>query len=284
MESLFGRICSGDIFIHDQEMRNLAKEKKSLRSRKRQRSSTTVQDSLSLNRRMIADSVSGNEISLAMKGDNEVSILHLNSGLKAVENRKDPEICGGLNFTAAKLQMAANSQPHVSDGKLHEVRRSFLDRVAEASSYTEPNQFVTAPTSPLNRSVDHHNLHQIMDWTQTCCGEQSGISTRESPEFSCQKKSIDLASSDDNFLLQSMPKSGGLGMYSNESQQSAQSCTTLSDSAFNSQTLRCDPLDRRVKSLQRRREAYKHAKTLGKSESWEPGLVSSGDQMTELEL
>ena len=268
--------------MHDQEMRNLARESESSRSRKRRRDSTTMQNDLSLSRKSISNNACG---TIKHCEDNGSSAINGSDGVNAPchsncssiqENSKD------LGAPAATTE----SQHHASDRNLREIRKSFLNQIAEARQYPESDKYSTAPSSPTNHSIDHANLPQVpMSKTRKCSGYRPWLGTQELPiELTDKEYSIDTAAGEGGFLLQDMSEPGGMRMSCGESQESRDTCLTLSDSMFESQTHEDESSDERMKRLQRRREAYIDAKMLGKLKSWESALTSSGNQTKELEL
>ena len=270
--------CLGNVFAHDKQMRESAKVRDPSLSRKRGRDTDNLPHGIG-RRRSFEDSTSEYESQtlnaklLALRGNNDIENPRASH---QTSTRKTPRDIRA-SVTATPKDVSA-SQQGASDAELAGLRGGFLKCVEEAERHNGLGSYNTAPTSPLRRPINqndpltlsHRYMHQHPDWRAT-------LGTQELPiELSDDEDLSEVSGRDGSFLFQDMPEPSSVQRAINESQGSAETQMTLSDSAFDSQLSNCVWIMETTTKVERRKEAYRTAKDPSSSVHQDSRLVSSG--------
>ena len=265
MKSLFGKYCSGNIFAHDSQMRELARERDFSQSRKRRRESAGMpEESERRGSRNGSSSESETQnlepLFCAPNGKGCVKTSRVSDRTSIrIGYRKETASTGAIPAnTAPPSTSSFHEDPLLT--RLRPIRKGLLRQVVEASKHNRSDQSMTAPTSPLRYQMRWDDVLPVhgKEYEKHPRGRMN-VGTRDSP--------IEL--SDEEITSKTLSLS----------QETMETQITLSDSAFESQlSERAQTLETRRK-IRRRKEAYLTVKESSLPEQRAMGesrLISTG--------
>lgn len=300
IEYLFGHLCLGSTFAHDEEMKLLASQRETLKE--------------SANDRDLQIMTSSREGSVNQRDKSPVSLLgsasdpesHALDDLERVPKR--PRTSSSfLGNHQADLDMGSPPIDALSPKrKLSVFTQSFKSYVRESKrenilptpKSTDPasnhsgEYTSTSRTAVFSRQGPSAALHLENDPNASTLADGHLVNRPVDLHRGTQAEPIELSDGDPSsqgneagdFLLEEMPEPDDMQNTLNESQLDLETQVTLSDAAFESQSSHKSNPDSKAMRLRKRKEAYKAAK--GPSGIWESdhGLISSGAHHGEEEV
>ena len=302
IESLFGHLCFGTTFAHDEEMELLASQREPLKR------STNDHDSQSM--------PSSGEASVNQRGTSPVpSILgtesdpesHALNDLDRVPKRSRTSPPFRRN-QRGDPQMGLTTENSTLRQSFPRLKRSFGRYLSQSR-----RENLSAPTKSSNPDSNH--ISGYMDTSQTALfgnhghsiapklkkntrantvGNEHSANRRVGVRPGTQAEPIELSdgdppsqvNEDGDFLLDELPEPDDVPGASHESQLGFETQVTISDTVFESQSPRNSNPDSRAVRLQQRKEAYKAAKESSGIWGVDHGLISSsahhGNEEVEL--
>ena len=298
--SLFGHLCFGTSFTHDQEMELLANQRETLKR------GTDGLDSQSM--------PSSDEASVNQQGTNPVPSV--------LGSASDPEAhyLNSLNRLPKRTRTSA-SFLQSQEGNLHlslptgdlsprqqipRLKQSFQNYVAQskredllATSKTT-NLASNQVSSYIGSSETTINRHQ-WPFTEAHLRKTPSANTVRNERFptrpvdehpGTQAEPIDLSDGDPssqaneeaNFLLEEIPEPNDVPGVIFETQSGPDTQVTISDTAFESQSPHDSAPDSRTVRLEKRKEAYKAAKESNGIWGVDHGLISSNAHHGDAEI
>lgn len=298
--SLFGHLCSGSTFAHDEEMEMLASQREALRKGKYNRDLQSMPSS--------------GEGSVDQRGTSPVSLLRSPSDpesyapddLDRVPKRPRTNTSflqkhkGGLNKRSIPTEMLTPKR------KLLRFKQSFQmylgqserEKILPTSTCTDP------PSNYARNSMNTSQtaIHQGPSTGAYLESNQSANTLRDERSVNgpvhvhprTQAEPIELSDGDPasqgdeagDFVLEKTPEPVDILNALNKSQQGSETQVTVSDTAFESQSPHTSKSGTKAVMLQRRKEAYKAAKEPNGIWGIDHGLISSnahhGDEEVEL--
>ena len=281
MTSLFGHLCSGTKFAHDQEMGGLESQRAAKRCLKRPRTPSESQETLSSQ----VDGLQAAPLSAGVPEEHPASICQTRSN-SASKRPHFSEVEEAESISKDGDLAVDMIYPKRSIG---ELRRSFerpLDVSKEQSSLSSrATEFEMAGLRPSNGK--HNGVSsqsgpkdagpQRTPFQQAAFTGWSLAGTQAEPiELSDDMSSEYDSQAQGNFLLEDLPEPEEKLVNSDSNSQPApETQLTLSDAAFESQLSIMSPKSR-VAQIQHRKQAYKSARDPNGAWAAEHSLVSSG--------
>ena len=298
--SLFGHLCSGSTFAHDEEMEMLANQREALRKGKKDRDLQSMPSS--------------GERSVDQRGTSLVSLLRSPSDPESYalddldrvpkRPRTNPSFLqehrGGLNKRSLPTEMLTPKRelPRFKQSFQKYLGQSEQDEILPTSRCTDPpsnyarDSMNTSQTS-IHQGPSTATYLKSNQSANTLRNERSGNGPVDAlPQT--QAEPIELSDGDPSsqgdeagdFLLEETPEPGGILNALNKSQLGSETQVTISDTAFESQSPHTSNSGTKAVKLQRRKEAYKAAKEPNGIWGINHGLISSdahhGDEEIEL--
>ena len=297
---LFGHLCFGSTFAHDEEMRLLARQQEMITVRANDRDSQTMQSS--------------REESVDQQNTNPISLLESTSDAESRVFDNLERIPKRLRASPVSLRnnQGRFNTGNLSTGVLSPKRKSHASKQAFKSLFkrrkTENVLSIPTSTNPTSNRVgdnmgtlrtamlDRQEPSAALDSENAPSAKTpaTGLKTN-SPEDvyrGTQAQPIELSDGDPSsqgnevggFLLEDMPEPDDTQDAFEESQPDPETQVTLSDTAFESQSSHTSNPGIKKTRLQKRKEAYKAAKE--PSGIWETdyGLISSNAHHGEEEI
>ena len=289
--SLFGHLCFGTTFAHDEEMELLASQRETLKRGTNDLDSQSMPSSgeESVNRR-------GTSTLPSVLGSESDSESHALNDLDRVPKRPrtSPPF---LRYQRGDPKMSLPTEVPTLRQSFPRLKRSFGRYLSQSR-----RENLSAPTKSSN--PDSNDISTYIGTSQTALFSNHGpfvapnlrIDTRANTvgnEYSAnrqvgvrpgtQAEPIELSdgdppsqgNQDGDFLLDELPEPDDVPGASCESQLVSETQVTISDTVFESQSPRNSNPDSRAVRLQQRKEAYKAAKESSGSWGVDHGLISS---------
>lgn len=292
IEYLFGHLCFGSTFAHDEEMKTLASQREILRERRN--------DGDSQNKTSSRDGSvdQHDESQMRFLGSPSDPELHPFDDLERMPKRARtcPSLLGNHQGDLDKRLPIEFLSPNQKLPDFKKSLESYLgqskrEKVLSISKSADPpcNHIVTfghqeSCSAPRLRndldSITFRNERSANCPVDVHRGTHAELIELSDGEPSSQGNDAG------NFLLQALPEPAGVSNSPNESQSDVDTQVTLSDAAFESQSWHNWNPDIKAMRLKQRQEAYKAAKE--PSGGWEVdrGLISSkahhGEEEVEL--
>ena len=293
--SLFGHLCFGSTFAHDQEMESFASQQKTLKRSMNDRDSQSMK---SPGERSVDQRGTSPGSLLLSASDPELDALE---NLKRVPKRQWTSPAVLRNHEDGLSLENKTTEAFTPRRKLRGFTQSLKSTLRKSKRETA----FPGPRSPINSAKD------ILVMSQTAIvalpASSAGPDLKDDPKANTLQKEyladrpvgvhhgtqatpIELSDSDPSsqgneagdFLLEEMPEPKELPNALTESQLGAETQVTLSDADFESQSLHASDAVR----LQQRKEAYRAAKEPGGIWGIDHGLISShahhGEEEVEL--
>ena len=300
--SLFGHLCYGTTFVHDEEMKMLARQREGLKR------GTNDSDSQA--------TPSSGEGSVDQRGTSPVSLLrpasdpepHAPDNLNRVPKRPrtSPSFSrnckGDLKIRSLPTGILSPRQelPRLKESFESYLGQSKREKMLATTISTEPaSNYVSSHTGTSQTSIfrDHRLFtapHLESNLSVNAVHNEPPANRPVDMHPGLQAESVELSNGDPSsqgveagdFLLEDMPEPDGIPDVLDESQLDSNTQDTISDTAFESQSPHNSNLDTRAVRLQQRKEAYKAAKEPNAIWGIAQGLISSnghhGDEEVEL--
>ena len=300
IEYLFGHLCLGSTFAHDEEMKLLASQQEPLKE------SVNDGDSQIMTSSQEGSVDQPDKIPVSLIGSASDPESHALDDLERVPKR--PRTSSSfLGNHQADLDMRSPSIDVLSPKRKSSlftqslksyVRVSKRENILPTPMSTDPasnrvgEYTSTSRTAVFSRQGPSAAPHLENDPNASTLQDGHLVSRPVNVHRGTQAEPIELSdghpSSQGNeagdFLLEEMPEPDGIQNTLNESQIDLETQVTLSDAAFESQSSHKSNPDTKAMRLRQRKEAYKAAK--GPSGIWESdhGLISSGAHHGEEEV
>lgn len=273
IEYLFGHLCSGTTFAHDEDMKMLASQRETLKRRGSDRDSQTKTSSREVSPASLL--VSGSDPESHALDDLERLPKRLRTGVLSPK-RKLPGFKQNFRSYLKQRKKEKTSTPKSSDPPSNNISDRTGTSHTAAFGHQGPSvgpdleNDMNANTLQneilANRPIDVHRGTQaepieLSDGDPSSQGNGAG-----------------------EFLFEEMPEPNDTQIALSESQVDPETQVTLSDAAFESQSSHKSDPDIKAMRLQKRKEAYKAAKE--PSGIWETyyGLISSNAHHGEEEV
>lgn len=299
--NLFGHLCFGSTFAHDEEMEKLASERENLKKASNDRDSQTLPSS----RKRNVDHEGTTPVRLPISASDSES--HAIDDLERVPKRPRTSSLVLQNWKVDPHMRSLPSEVLTPERKLPKFKKSLKSYLREGKKdKTSPTPKSTSP--PSNHVSSHKSTSQTASFghqgpsAATHVRKDSSANifyaehlAKRPADVHCgtQKEPTDVSDDDPSsqgneagdFLLEEMPMPDDMSTALNESQLDSETQVTLSDATFESQSLHANP-DINAVRLQRRKEAYKAAKEPSVLWGVDQGLISTithhGEEEVEL--
>ena len=294
IECLFGHLCVGSTFSHDEEMKLLASQRETLHRCANERDSQTM--------------TSSREQNVQIRDTSPVSALECTSDpdSRALDDlERVPKRPRTSPSTPRNHQDDLNTRGPATGSsspkrKLPEYKQSFSNYVKRSKS-----EKTSAVLKSANRPFSHAGGdvgtsrtailgNQVSSAAPPVKHDPNGSTfpNEHSSNHGTQAEPIELSDDDTSdqddkagdFLLEEMPEPDYMPNALNESQSDSETQVTLSDVNFDSQASHVSNIDLTAIRLRRRKEAYKAAKEPAGTWGIDHGLLSSNAYHWEEEI
>lgn len=287
---LFGDLCFGSTFAHDEEMRLLARQQEMITMRAKDHDSQTMQ---SLREESI-DEQNTNPISL-LESISDAESHAFDNLERTPENEQGRFHTGSLStgVLSPKRKSHASKQAF---GSLFKRRKTENVLPILTSTNSTSNRVDGSSGTSQTAMLDRQESSEALGSENAPSAKTSGTGFKaNSPEDlyrGTQAQPIELSDGDPSsqgneaggFLLEDMPEPDDTQDAFEESQPDPETQVTLSDTAFESQSSHTSNPSIKRTRLQQRKEAYKAAKEPGGIWETDYGLISSNAHHGEEEI
>ena len=295
--SLFGHLCFGTTFAHDEEMELLASQRETLKRGTHDLDSQSMPSSgeASVNQRVTSPlpSVLGSESdpeSHALNNLDRVPKRPRTSPPFLRDRRGDPKM--SLPTEVSTLRQSFPRLKRSFGRYLSQSTRENLSAPTKSSNPDSSSNLGTSQTA-LSGNQGHFVAPHLRNNTRAnTVGNEHSVNCRVVVRPGTQAEPIELSdgdpqgNQDGDFLLDELPEPDDVPGANCESQLGFETQVTISDTVFESQSSRNSNPDSRAVRLQHRKEAYKAAKESSGIWGVDYGLISSsahhGNEEVEL--
>lgn len=291
IDGLFGHLCFGSTYAHDEDMKRLASQRETLKRRTDDRDSQTIPSS----REKTVDQRDTSPVSFLRSALDPKS--HALDNLERVPKRArtSPSFLetnhGDLALPTEMLSPRRNLSEfnqHIKD-YLGQSKREKILSIPKPSDST-PNHIgdYMGKSRTASSAATHFENHPNADTLQNGRSAKLSVDVHRGT----QAEPIELSDGDPSsqcneageFLLEQMPEPDEMPNALNESLFDPETQVTLSDAAFESQSSHTSNLDIKAMRLQQRKEAYKAAREPNGVWEMDHGLISSNAHHGEEEV
>lgn len=300
VKDLFGHLCFGSTFAHDEEMKKLASQRETLEKRTNDRDSQTMTSS----REGSVDHRNTSPVSLLRSASDPES--HTLDDLERVPKRPctSPAFPGNhpgdLDTRSLPIEVLSPKRklPEFGQSFRGYLRQSKREKILLTPKSTDPpSSHAGDYTSSSRTAIYGHQessaaSHLKIDPNADTLQNRRLANRPVDVRHGTQAEPIELSDGDPSsqgneagdFLLEKMPEPDDMPNALNESQLDPETQVTLSDAAFESQSSHDSNPDIKAMKLQQRKEAYKAAKEPRGIWGIDHGLISSNAHHGEEEV